>query len=611
MTFANPWGLLGLLALPAIVILHLYYRRFPPLLVGGLHLWGVQAQVRQAGRRRERLPITASLILELLAAAVLSLVLAQPRLAESRQVEHLIVVLDNSASMQARPSGKKSFRDAAVDEIGNRFQKLPTGSVATLIVTGRRPELLAGPATSFAKARTALEGWNPGAVAHDFEPAWDLASQLAEGSGRILFVTNHLPPKQSPTPKAMEIVSLGQPLENTAITAARWIFDPKTKQGRVFLRIANFGKKPAEVQVRGRHGDQQLFAKTVSLNAGADTALETDVRGGLADLAVETSSPADGLDIDNHVTLIEPKVRTVTIALALPADHAALRPVRRALAGITETQVGSPADAQLLIGPANAPPPSRPGLTWLGIGPIDPSDAARKQAKDIIGPYLLEKRHPVLDGVVLGGVVFGGVQPVTLEATPLISAGKQLLLCRVTGTQTAAYLLNLDFARSNLAESPDWPILLKNLVEMCRDGLPGLKRWNYRLNEEITFRPDSADRGGGADRLTLAFGGKTQPLARGPVVEIPPLQQTGIYEVRDGDRSIGRFAVNFHDPVESNLSTLGPGLRDAVSEPPALAYRLDDPFSWLIAAGIAIILAAVLADWFVLDRMARARRVPQ
>jgi len=77
------------------------------------------------------------------------------------------------------------------------------------------------------------------------------------------------------------------------------------------------------------------------------------------------------------------------------------------------------------------------------------------------------------------------------------------------------------------------------------------------------------------------------------------------------DRSIGRFAVNFHDPVQSNLSTLGPGLRDAVSELPALAYRLDDPFSWLIAAGIAIILAAVLADWFVLDRTARARRVPQ
>jgi Ca-activated chloride channel homolog len=610
MTFANPWGLLALLAVPAILILHLYYRRFPPLLIGGLHLWGVQSQVREAGRRRERLPITASLLLELLAAAVLSLVLAQPHLAESRQVEHLVVVLDNSASMLGRPPEKKSFRDAAVEEVTNRFQSLPAGSVATLIVTGRRPELLAGPAVSLAKARTALDGWRPGAVAHDFGPAWDLAAQLAQDSGRILFFTNHLPPKQSPTPKAMQVISLGQPLENTAITAARWNFDPKSNKGRVFLRVANFGKQPADVQVRGRHGDQPLFEKTLSLSAGADAALETDVRGGLGEIIVEATSAADGLAIDNRVTLIEPKVRTVTIALALPADHAALRPVRRALTGIAETQFGSPADAQLVIGPATALPPSKAGLAWLGIGPIDPSDAARKKAKDIIGPYLLEKRHPLLDGVVLGGVVFGGAQPVSLEATPLVSAGQQLLLCRLSGTQTAAYFLNLDFARSNLAESPDWPILVKNLVEMCRDALPGLKRWNYRLNEEITFRLDAGERGG-SDGLTLVFGGKTQPLARAPVVEIPPLQEAGIYEVRDGERSIGRFAVNFHDPLESNLSALGPGVRDALSEPAPLSYRLDDPFSWLIAGGIAIILAAVLADWFVLDRTARARRVPQ
>jgi hypothetical protein len=348
------------------------------------------------------------------------------------------------------------------------------------------------------------------------------------------------------------------------------------------------------------------------LKAGADAALETDVRGGLGEIEVEARSSTDGLAIDNRVTLIEPKVRMVTVALSLPADHAAVRPLRRALAGIAEAQFGPPADAQLWIGPASTLPSSQAGLTWLGVGPLDPSEAARKKAKDIIGPYLLEKRHPLLDGVVLGGVVFGGVQPSTLEATPLVSAGQQFLLSRLSGTQTAAYLLNLDFARSNLAESPDWPILVKNLVEMCRDGLPGLKRWNYRLNEEIAFRPGSdRDRAGAGDRLMLVFGGKSQQLARGPVVEIPPLQQTGVYEVRDGEQSIGRFAVNFQDPAESNLSSLGPGVRDAISEPPALSYRLDDPFSWLIAAGIVTILTAVLVDWFVLDRTARAARVSQ
>ena len=58
--------------------------------------------------------------------------------------------------------------------------------------------MLTGPAVPLAKAAAALDGWNPQAVAHDFEPAWDLAAQLSESSGRIVFLTNHLPPKSAP-----------------------------------------------------------------------------------------------------------------------------------------------------------------------------------------------------------------------------------------------------------------------------------------------------------------------------------------------------------------------------------------------------------------------------
>src|SRR5262249_42208888 len=158
-------------------------------------------------------------------------------------------------------------------------------------------------------------------------------------------------------------------------------------------------------------------------------------------------SAADGLAIDNRATLIEPTVRTVTIANSLPANHAAARPLQRALAGIADVQLGSPSDARLLIGPAAGLPPSRGELWWLGVGPIDPPETARKAAKDVVGPYLLEKRHPLLDGVVLGGVLYGGVQPVSLDVTPIVSAGKQLLFYRLNGTRTAAYVLNIDFAR--------------------------------------------------------------------------------------------------------------------------------------------------------------------
>ena len=79
MYFANPWGLLGLLALPAIAVIHLFHRRFPPLPIAGLHLWGVETRKESPGRKRERLPLTRTLLLELLAALLLTLLIADPR----------------------------------------------------------------------------------------------------------------------------------------------------------------------------------------------------------------------------------------------------------------------------------------------------------------------------------------------------------------------------------------------------------------------------------------------------------------------------------------------------------------------------------------------------
>ncbi|MDQ3329288.1 MAG: BatA domain-containing protein, partial [Planctomycetota bacterium] len=90
LSFANPWGLLALLAVPAILAIHLYRRRFPRLVVAGAFLWAGETEVRDAGRTRDRLPITATLLLELLAAILLALVLSQPRFGASGRVAHLV-----------------------------------------------------------------------------------------------------------------------------------------------------------------------------------------------------------------------------------------------------------------------------------------------------------------------------------------------------------------------------------------------------------------------------------------------------------------------------------------------------------------------------------------
>ena len=149
MSFANPWGLLALSALPVIVAIHLFHRRYPRMPVAGLHLWGVARQTSTPGRRRERLPITRSLVRELRAALFLALGLARPQVDVSSRAVHLVAVLDGSASMSTRPftagEEEKSFREQAIEELEERLADLPAGSVVTLIETGRRPTLLFGP----------------------------------------------------------------------------------------------------------------------------------------------------------------------------------------------------------------------------------------------------------------------------------------------------------------------------------------------------------------------------------------------------------------------------------------------------------------------------------
>ena len=94
MIFTAPLGLLALLAIPAIIAIHLFRRRFPVRPVAGLFLWRIGRQVPEGGGKISKLPITTSLILECLAALALALIVAGARLSSASGVAHLVVLLD-------------------------------------------------------------------------------------------------------------------------------------------------------------------------------------------------------------------------------------------------------------------------------------------------------------------------------------------------------------------------------------------------------------------------------------------------------------------------------------------------------------------------------------
>ncbi len=623
MYFANPLGLLGLLSLPIIAAIHLYHRRFPPMEIAGAHLWGVEMEMRSAGRRRDKLPITATLLLELLAALLLTLILSQPQFGIGDSATHLVVILDNSASMMAKSSVSDkpaTLRDIAIANLEQQVSELDSNSRFTLILTGRRTVMLAGPAVRWSEAKKELKNWQPHETAHNFDTAWDLASQLAGETGQMLFLTDRISSEDSsPTkknssissiPKRMEIISVGERIDNIAISSARWTFDAVTGKGAIFLMVNNLGRKDATVTITGTTKTkdkeakvQTIFQQRISISAGKEVPLKTIIPGGLGEVFVTVASPNDALEIDSSMTLIEPKVRMLTIANSLK-NAAALNATNKVIDSTPAVQMGDEEDAHLVIAAAGTLPPSRDDLWWLGIGPVKEDPAIMKAAKSLLPPFLMEKRNPLLDGVVLGGVIWGGVQPVDLRVTPIISTGKYPLLARLKGTLTTGYIMNIDFKKSNLAESPDWPILLSNIIEQRRENLPGLRRWNYRINEQIRFRlyeglqesEETMER----PLLLIHEDGKSRSLARTSIVELPQLSQTGLYTLKDGDKTIDQFAINFFDEEESTLTSLRPGIHQAEITDTTADLHIDNTYTWLIWLAIFFIIIAVLVDWKIL-----------
>ena len=250
-----------------------------------------------------------------------------------------------------------------------------------------------------------------------------------------------------------------------------------------------------------------------------------------------------------------------------------------------------PAAAHLVLTSGGAPPGAG---AWLGVG------AADGEREDLIGPFLAERQHPLLEGVSLEGIVWSHDPTHRPPGVPLVSAGNDPLLTESVDGDRRAFHLDLDPRRSSLTRSPDWPILLANLAELVRADLPGPVRTNLQAGDEFVWRDAPAGTysldGPGDPSLEVAL------LTTGDLIfDAPP--EPGHYRLlRDGVER-GTLGVSFADAAESDLRGLTPGSRAAEGDEASVRAE----FTWIEVALLAAVLACVVADWLVLGRGTRPK----
>jgi Ca-activated chloride channel homolog len=603
MIFATPWGLLALLAIPSIIAIHLFRRRFPVRPIAGLFLWQIARQTPEGGGRITTLPISTSLLLECLAALALALILAGARVRPSTVSQHLVVLLDDSASMAAVNANGESTRDRAVRRLLAEIDRLPSGARVTLIESGERPAILAGPAVLALEARTALKSWTPQAQHHAMSLGVRLARELAGEAGVVLVVSDVAAPARGEANFENGLwVSLGEPVVNVGITAAQRTVPQDDGRGTAVITVTSNAASAAKRRLTIRAGDQQVLAQDLTVPPGSSS-LTLPVPAGLP--AVRVSVGDDGLRRDDEVVLAQPRPRTVAVENRLPEGRGrtALINALNALSGITNAESGHLA----FITGAELGRPRATDVWRAGFGQPPATWMTPGAPQDFIGPFILEKRHPVLAGMTLDGVVWSGAVSLTPGTVrPVISNGDRMLAGMVTNPAVAgtAILFNLDLDRTNLIRSPDWPILISNLIEMRRQSLPGPDRWNYRSGEWIRVRLDRDPKG----PLRYRCGGLERTLPPGRQVEFIAPSPGGLLQILEGDQLLFEVGVNFLDEVETALANQSSSDVGALAHSTGMraeAGASSDPLFWIL---LVIGGLAMLGNWCLLSPARRPRQ---
>jgi hypothetical protein len=266
-----------------------------------------------------------------------------------------------------------------------------------------------------------------------------------------------------------------------------------------------------------------------------------------------------------------------------------------ALSGVTQAESGH----LVIVDAADLDRAPAPGAWRVGFGRAPAAWLARGAPRDFVGPFVLERRHPLLLGVTLGGVVWSEAMPLAPGAVrPLVSAGDQALIgisaAASSATQTEpAILFNLDLDRTNLIRAPDWPILISNLVEMRRQSLPGPERWNYRVGEWVRVRLAGEPKG----PLRFRCGAVERALPAGRELEFAAPSPGGLLQILEADAVLFEVGVNFLDEAETNLrhqATAEVGALTDVAGLRAESGPASDPLFWLL---LAIGGAAILVNW--------------
>lgn len=650
MEFASWAGLWFGLALPAIVVMYLFKRKYADMLVPSHMLWNRVLRNMEANRPWQKLQNRLLLWLQLLVAALLTVALMLPFVwVQGGFQGHTVIIMDTSASMSAAAEAEENGEAEPVSRLDRMKERLSeyignkgVDEEITLLQLGGKPEVLMSRESDKDKLRRAVSGISPDYGSAAYRETLSLATALTRSdSGARIMLFSDSPWNEafadvnnagSETPVEYVPVEAEGEVRNTAIEQFGVKSNDHTQASIAGVAVVkNFGSVETKATLN-LYGDGELLATKIAVlrEQSKSTVTFEDLPGAdVYRLAVEET---DAYAPDDEAFAFLERADSPDVLLLSPGNLFLEKAVQLTGARLSRMQLpaegGDGAEGQapslperrpdLIIVDGPLPEFAREGewavlfketplWNWGGRG-----DKMRLASSDVV-----IGEHPVTRYLTMADPPAGQLRKAEIPvwARPIWTVGG--LPAAYAGTENGVprLVFLFDLQDGDLPLRPEFPILVKNAVDWLKaGGTAGLGRAVAGSELEIPFTADTARavwtplegyaaRQGSGEIPISPERGEFSANQQAP--GIPGLWRLRVF-ANDGAEGPGFLLEVTADPAESSLrgpvlSAGGAGTASQGKEAEARPEQSKTPYS-LVYLAVILAIAVILTEWGVYRR---------
>ncbi|WP_309381163.1 BatA domain-containing protein [Cerasicoccus frondis] len=528
---ANQWGLLGLLAIPAIIAIHCFQHKARPILTSTLFLMPKPKSESRSGRRWEFWRHSWAFWMQILAALLITLLLTQPRLIKDESTAKVAIVLDASASMSAFQTEAAQAVERAIRDT----QRL-AGSTTWLIRDSHPTSQRLYHGTDSYSAMQSLTDYRPNRSAHEVEPALRAAQSGVGREGRVIYITDAPQPSLG---ALAEVITVGAPLPNVGFTGVR----ADTKDGQLIWQamIRNYSDAPQKrtwwiATENGQQTEPQAITIPAQGVRQVGGTFPTD------QTAITLQLQADAFTLDDRAPIVSPQIRPV--AAKLFGDQGFSTWIRQVIDRMPGLRYGNVA-GQTDVGVYSLESPDR-----LGTLPEPYAIAFAKlpaEGASLAAPQSFVEQHSLVEGLTFNGLVMQRGENLPLppsdQAEVLVWSGAEPLIYLQPTTQGRALVFRFDPEQSNLDRLPAYVILINRYIASAREQRRTPWRENFETHQPLPLPGGEA-----------SFAMQSEDDSAAPLISWNAPAAPGLFTILDNDQPMLRGAARFADIREANFA---------------------------------------------------------